>query len=229
MKNKKIHNLNLYNGDCMDYMKNVPDKYFDLAIVDPPYGIDAANKITGPQRKSGNGVAQKTGFDKKDWDKTPPNKEYFIELLRVSKNQIIWGANHFCGLFDSSSPCWIVWDKNNGSTNFADCELAYTSFNTAVRKFTYTWNGMLQGDMKKKEFRIHPTQKPVKLYEWLLKNYSKPGYKILDTHLGSGSNAIACHYFGSSEFVGIELDEHYYKESIKRIQQETKQIDIFRG
>ena len=124
------------------------------------------------------------------------------------------------------SPCWIVWDKDNGATDFADCELAYTSFNTAVRKFKHTWNGMLQGDMKNKEHRIHPTQKPVKLYEWLLANYAKEGDRILDTHLGSGSSAIAAHY-GGFDFVGCELDEDYFKAASERIDRETAQIDMF--
>lgn len=123
------------------------------------------------------------------------------------------------------SPCWIVWDKLN-SGNFADCEMAYTSFKTAVRKFTFQWNGMIQGDMKKKEQRIHPTQKPVKLYQWLLDNYSEPNQKILDTHLGSGSSAIAAHYFGC-DFVGIEIDEDYFKAAKERFDNETRQESLF--
>ena len=121
---------------------------------------------------------------------------------------------------------WIVWDKDNGTTNFSDCELAFSSFDRALRKYKYTWNGMLQGDMKNKEVRIHPTQKPVKLYEWLLSNYAKEGDRILDTHLGSGSSAIAAHY-GGFDFVGCELDEDYYKAASTRFDRETAQIDIF--
>lgn len=124
------------------------------------------------------------------------------------------------------SSCWIVWDKENGESYFADCELAYTSFTTAVRKFRFRWFGMLQGDMKHKETRIHPTQKPVKLYEWLLTNYSSPGQRILDTHLGSGSSAIAAHYFGC-DFVGCELDKDYYEASKKRFDDETSQQALF--
>ena len=124
------------------------------------------------------------------------------------------------------SPCWIFWDKNNGDSDFADCELAYTSFKTAVRKFSFTWNGMLQGDMKNKEFRIHPTQKPVQLYKWILSNYAKPEMKILDTHLGSGSSAIAAHYFGC-DFVGCEIDADYYQAAVARFERETAQIDMF--
>ena len=139
-------------------------------------------------------------------------------------NQIIWGSNYFAEHL-SNSPCWIVWDKDN-SGNFADCELAYTSFKTAVRKFEFRWNGMLQGDMANKEHRIHPTQKPVKLYEWLLANYAKPGQRILDTHLGSGSSAIACNNLGY-ELVGCELDPDYYAAACKRIHQATAQERLF--
>jgi site-specific DNA-methyltransferase (adenine-specific) len=128
-------------------------------------------------------------------------------------------------LIGKNSTCWIVWDKEN-SGDFADCELAYTSFPTAVRMFKYRWNGMLQGDMKNKETRIHPTQKPIKLYKWLLTNYAEPGQRILDTHLGSGSSAIAAHYFGV-DFVGCELDEDYYKAAMERFERETAQVDMF--
>lgn len=218
--------LELFNEDCMKVMARYPDNYFDLAIVDPPYGIDAANVLTGPQRKSGNGAALKTGFDKKDWDKAVPDSNYFNQLFRVSKNQIVWGANYMVEYLPNSMG-WVVWDKDNGTTNFADCELAFTSFDRALRKFKFTWNGMLQGNMRKKQDRIHPTQKPIQLYEWLLTNYSDPNHKILDTHLGSGSHAIAAHYFGIQEFVGCELDEDYFKAAEDRIERETAQIDMF--
>mgnify|MGYP002265346876 CR=1 FL=1 len=124
------------------------------------------------------------------------------------------------------SSCWIVWDKLNGTSNFADCELAYTSFKTAVRQFQFKWSGMLQGDMKNKEVRIHPTQKPIKLYEWILANYAQPGQKILDTHLGSGSSAIAANHFGA-DFVGTEIDEDYFKAAEKRFEAETAQVKMF--
>ena len=230
--------IELHNIDCMEYMKGLDDNAFELAIVDPPYGIGESgktnasrgsaagtNKWKGSRNTTGAGIPS-TKFAQKEWDLEPPNKKYFTELQRVSKNQIIWGANHFMQNLQLGSPCWIVWDKDNGATDFADCELAYTSFNTAVRKFKYTWNGMLQGDMKNKEHRIHPTQKPVKLYEWLLANYAKEGDKILDTHLGSGSSAIAAHY-GGFDFVGCELDEDYFKATQERIKRETAQIDMF--
>jgi site-specific DNA-methyltransferase (adenine-specific) len=230
--------IELLNMDCMLYMTTLPDKAFDLAIVDPPYGIGesgksnatrgsaaGANKFKGSRNTTGVGIPS-TKFLEKNWDKEPPRAEYFIELQRVSKNQIVWGANHFIDRIAKPSSCWIVWDKENGDTDFADCELAWTSYNSAVRKFKFMWNGMLQGDMKNKEARIHPTQKPVKLYEWLLTNYAKPGQRILDTHLGSGSSAIAAHYFGV-DFVGCELDADYYNAAKKRFEQATAQLAMF--
>jgi len=207
----------------MDLMARYEDNYFDLAIVDPPYGIDVTNQSQG----KGGGVAKKIEYKKTDWDKVAPNQTYFKELKRVSKNQIMWGANHFIeNIPNPNSSCWVVWDKDNGSTDFADCELAYTSFNTAVRKIKWKWAGMLQQDMKNKEIRIHPTQKPVALYEWLLMNYAKEGDKILDTHLGSGSIAIACHNLGY-ELTGCELDKDYYEAAMKRINEHKQQIRMF--
>jgi site-specific DNA-methyltransferase (adenine-specific) len=206
------------NEDNMLMMARYPDDYFDLAIVDPPYGVDINNQSQG----KGGGVAKKIEYTKKDWDKVSPNEIYFKELMRVSKNQIIWGANHFINKIPFASPCWIVWDKINGTTDFADCELAYTSFKTAVRKISWKWAGMLQQDMKNKEIRIHPTQKPVKLYEWILMNYAKEGDKIVDTHLGSGSIAIACEKQGF-DLVACELDTKYYKEALKRLKQHQQQ------
>ena len=215
--------IELLNCDCMEYMAKLPDKSFDLAIVDPPYGIGENGDRNASRGKLA--IAQ----DYKSFaggDKEPPSKEWFIELQRVSKNQIVWGANHYMQNICIGSSCWIVWDKLTGQSDFADCELAFTSFRTAVRKFTFQWSGMLQGDMKSKEQRIHPTQKPVKLYEWLLTNYAKPGQRILDTHLGSGSSAIAAHYFGV-DFVGCELDKDYYNLAVKRFEQQTAQLAMF--
>lgn len=215
----------IHNMDCMEFLRQQPDNSFDLAIVDPPYGIDAANTFGGDERKSGKGAAMKSAFAKKDWDLGVPDKEYFDELIRVSKNQIIWGANYMSHFLPPSMG-WIVWDKDNGTTKFSDCELAFSSFDVALRKFKYTWNGMIQGDMKNKEDRIHPTQKPVKLYEFLLTNYAKPGQRILDTHLGSGSSAIACNRLGF-ELTACELDEDYYAAACKRIYEETAQERLF--
>ena len=210
----------LYNEDCLEAMKNIPDNYFDLAIVDPPYGIGVDGGIGGGV------LAKKSSFEKKGWDTKSPDEDYFKELFRVSKNQIIWGANHFISKIPFDSSCWIVWDKDNGQNDFADCELAYTSFKTAVRKFTFKWQGMLQGDMKNKEIKIHPTQKPIALYAWLLNNYAKEGDKILDTHVGSASSLIACHRLGF-DYLGFELDEDHFNKANERIEKETNQISIF--
>ena len=184
--------INLYNVDCMEFMRGLPDNCYELAIVDPPYGIGE----DGLKNHSRGKLAKSKKYIPKNWDKEPPNEAYFKELIRVSKNQIIWGANHFISKIPYDSSCWIVWDKENGENDFADCELAWTSFDTAVRRFSFRWHGMLQGNMKEKEERIHPTQKPVALYKWLLKNYAKDGDRILDTHGGSMSIAIACHDMG---------------------------------
>jgi site-specific DNA-methyltransferase (adenine-specific) len=215
--------IELLNIDCMEYMATLPDKAFDLAIVDPPYGIGEngdRNASRGKLAVSQNYKAFAGG------DREPPPIEYFTELQRVSKNQIVWGANHFIDRIAKPSSCWVVWDKVTGNSDFADSELAWTSFKTAVRNFRFQWSGMLQGDMKNKEARIHPTQKPVKLYAWLLTNYAKPGQRILDTHLGSGSSAIAAHYFGV-DFVGCELDTDYYNAAKKRFEQATAQLAMF--
>lgn len=218
--------IEMLHIDCMEYMRGLPDNAFELAIVDPPYGIGESGG-----NESRNRVATKN-YAKKDWDKVAPNLEYFIELRRVSKNQIIWGANHFIDNLGvgCSSPCWVVWDKDNGASDFADAELAWTSLQTAVRIFKYTWAGMHQGtrggDVRLNEKRIHPTQKPVKLYDWLLKNYAKEGDRILDTHLGSGSSAISAHY-SDFDFVGCELDEDYYNAAVVRFNDETKQAGLF--
>lgn len=206
----------------MQGMKEFPDKYFDLAIVDPPYGIGENGDKNHTRGKFAKSKDYKSfaGNDLK-----PPDKEYFDELFRVSKNQIIWGANHFISKIPYDSSCWIVWDKDNGETDFADCELAWTSFKTAVRRITYRWNGMLQEDMRNKEYRIHPTQKPVALYEWILCRYAKEGDIILDTHVGSASSLIAC-YNTNHKFVGFELDKYYYELSKKRLDAEMAQMRI---
>jgi site-specific DNA-methyltransferase (adenine-specific) len=211
----------------MQGMAQYPDKYFDLAIVDPPYGINYSQiAAKNSNTHYGNAKSKKGIYKYKEWDKNTMDKIYFNELIRVSINQIIWGANHFISIIPFDSSCWIVWDKENGLNNFADCELAFTSFKSAVRKFGYKWNGMLQGDMKNKEKRIHPTQKPVALYKWLLHNYAKPGDKILDTHLGSGSSRIAAYDMGF-DFTGYELDKEYFDAQEKRFKDFTAQLKLF--
>lgn len=217
--------IEFLNIDCMDYMKACRDNAFDLAIVDPPYGHGNSVIVNNKSRTKLANPKKYKNFD----NSKSPNEDYFIELKRVSKNQIIWGANHFASKFDSSSSAWLVWDKHT-TGDFADCELAYSSFGTACRKFDYIWNGMHQGQYggskRGRELRVHPTQKPVKLYDWLLMKYAKPGQKILDTHLGSGSSAIAAHFYGV-DFVGCEIDQHYFNVAKNRFKEETKQEVLF--
>jgi len=202
----------VYNMDCLDLMKTLPDDYFDLVITDPPYGINIGKKVGGDkpfgskgEKNRGKEICKAKEYVAFD-DSNIPSKEIFAEILRVSKNQIIFGGNYFVEYLYNSS-CWIVWDKDN-SGNFADCELAWTSFSTAVRKFKHRWNGMLQEDMKWKEKRKHPTQKPVPLGRWLLEKYANKGDKIFDPFAGSGSFLVACKQMGF-DFVGCEKEEAY--------------------
>jgi len=205
----------LHNQDCLEAMKLMQDNEFDLAIVDPPYGIGASEMTMG----SGKNKKYKKG---KKWDNETPTNEYFLELQRVSKNQIIWGGNYFADKLKPSK-CYIFWDKGiNGDCDFADGELAWCSFDKVLRIAPIRYKGFLGAD----KIRIHPTQKPVKLYEWLLMNYAKEGDKILDTHLGSSSIAIACHNLGY-DLTGYELDKEYYDNAIKRIKNHQAQTRIF--
>jgi site-specific DNA-methyltransferase (adenine-specific) len=223
--NEKIGRATIHNMDCMEFMKGCKDNQFDLAIVDPPYGIGESGDRNNSRGKLATAINYKA-FHGDDLE--PPDYKYFMELNRISKNIVIWGANHFIQNFPFAinSPCWIIWDKDNGKTDFADCEMAFTNFKTAVRKFKYKWQGMLQENMKNKEHRIHPTQKPVALYEWLLINYAKQGNTILDTHMGSGSIAIATNKLGF-DLTAMELDKDYYQAACKRIKNESSQGDMF--
>ena len=209
------------NMDCMEFMKQFPDKFFDLAVVDPPYGINMDGGVIGISKK-----AKNTQYTIKDWDKAAPDKSYFDELIRVSKNQIIFGANHFISRIPFDSSCWLVWNKENGNNPFADWELAWTSFKSAVRMFSYRWQGMLQGNMKDKEIRIHPTQKPRALYAWIFENFARGGQKILDTHLGSGSSRIAAYHAGL-DFYGCELDKEYFDKANERFEKEIHGVEVF--
>lgn len=229
MRVETIGDATLYLGDCMDYMRGCADKAFDLAIVDPPY-FDGPNRSGYyGQGYSSLGVPRAKHYDQiESWD--IPGPEYFAELQRVSKHQIIWGANHFADRFNSAAPGWIVWDKLNGASTFADAELAYCSMDKAVRVFRYVWNGMHQGqyggDKARNEARIHPTQKPVALYEWLLDTYAKAGQRILDTHLGSGSSAIAANTRGF-QFVGTEKSSQHFGDAAERVRKAYKQRPLF--
>ena len=213
-----MSNLKIINADCMDIMPKYPDNYFDLAITDPPY-MENINEYMGMNRRLENKGKAKVYSNVENFGK--PKENYFTELMRISRNQIIWGCNHF----ENMGSGRIIWDKDN-SGQFNDCELAYQSKSNAVRIVRFRWNGMIQNDMKNKEIRIHPTQKPVQLYKWILSNYSEKGQKIIDTHLGSGSSAIASYYFGVGEFVGIEIDKVYYENAKKRIKEKTIQLTL---
>jgi site-specific DNA-methyltransferase (adenine-specific) len=217
--------IKITNEDNMLLMARYPDNYFDLAIVDPPYGIGESNKnfesrgVSSEKWKR----AKPKKYEKKDWDNFAPNKNYFIELQRVSKNQIIWGANHFIeNIPNANSSCWVVWDKDN-SGDFADCEIALTTFKSAIRKIKLLWSGFRKCENVE---RSHPTQKPILLYKWLIDKYAKENDKILDTHLGSGSIAIACHDYGF-ELTACELDKEYYDKAMQRIVNHTNQTKLF--
>lgn len=214
----KIH---LYNGDCMDLLRQTPDKYYDLSIVDPPYGIGADKKNSKRELKSKKSAAISSDFGGQIWDSAIPTEEYFAELKRVSKKQIIWGANYF-GLVGGM----LYWHKNVTMPTYSTGEIAYLSWVKKIDFVNITWHGMLQENMKNKEERIHPTQKPVQLYKWLLQKYAKEGDKILDTHFGSLSIGIACHDMGF-ELTAIELDEDYYEAGKKRLIEHQRQLKLF--
>ena len=237
-----LGNIKLYNADNMEVMKTFKDKQFDLAIVDPEYGLDAANYSDKP-----NTVRQKNGtilhvekpiYKKADWDKSSPQREYFDELLRVSKDQIIWGVNYYDYPLIGGR---IVWDKLNGEADQFGCEISYCSLNKRTDIVYYMWRGMMQGvyvgkDVRKaliqqgnkalNEKRIHVCQKPVKLYKWLLQNYAKEGNTILDTHFGSLSIGIACHDL-KFDLTAIELDKDYYEQAKQRLINHQKQLTLF--
>ena len=207
--------VELLHLDNMEYMKTLEDNAFDLAIVDPPYGLNMAKE---KPRKDG----RFAGNVPRTWDEKIPDQSYFDELSRVSKNQIVWGGNYFPL---PPTQGFIFWYKKNPVENFSDGELAWTSFQRPAKCFNFQYYGNLEGNTKAPT-KIHISQKPVKLYEWLLKSYAKEGDRILDTHLGSGSSAIAAHY-GGFDFVGMELDEDYYKAACERFDRETRQETLF--
>ena len=217
--------IQLFNQDCMTAMKDMKDNEFELAICDPPYGIgfdgDKFADLHRKPQKTWKGSKPK-GYKNKSWDKKRPPKEYFQELIRVSKNQIIWGGNYFADLLEPSGS-WIVWNKKVKMPTFSDGELAWCSINNSVKIFDFLWAGYAKAEPCD---RIHPTQKPISLYIWLLSNYAKKGWKILDTHLGSGSIAIACHDM-KFDLTGYEIDEEYYEAALQRLQNHQKQLKLF--
>ena len=214
--------IELYNRDCLEAMREMEDDAFDLAIVDPPYGIGYSKyKTIGGVKKT-----RYTEYDPKDWDNSIPTDEYFSELKRVSKNYLIFGANYFSHSIPQSGN-WIVWDKRQGDNNFSMHELVFASFNITPKIVSIrSKRNTVSNNADKIEIRIHPTQKPVALYTWLLDKYAKEGDKILDTHLGSGSIAIACHNLGY-DLVGYELDEDYYQAACNRLTEHQKQLRLF--
>lgn len=222
----------------MDYLPRFPDKYFELAIVDPPYGLKehgGKNRSKYVKQKNGSKIYVKGGeYKKQDWDNETPGEEYFKQLLRVSKHQIIWGVNYFNILLPGGR---IIWDKCNDGSDQSDAEIAYCSLNNRVDIFRYMWRGMFQGKSVQEghiqqgnkglnEKRIHPTQKPIALYDWLLSRYAKPGDKILDTHVGSASSLISCHKNGF-DYIGFEKDPYYYDLANKRLEEYKSQITLF--
>lgn len=217
--------LDLRLGDCMDVMKTFSDGHFDLAIVDPPYGIgwDGDNLAEYNTKSCDAWKGRKPkGYERKGWDQCRPGKEYFQELKRVSKNQIVWGGNYFTDHLEPTGG-WIVWDKQVVMPTFSDGELAWNSVKNSVKFIRLLWAGYRKCE---EVSRIHPTQKPVKLYSWLLDNYAKPGQRVLDTHLGSGSIAIAAHYAGI-HLTACEIDADYFHAAKARIARETSQAELF--
>ena len=209
--------MKITNEDCMELMSRYEDNHFDLAIVDPPYGIDLANMNMGVGNTPKASKIKNRKWKPKDWDKKTPTKEYFIQLFRVSKNQIIWGGNYF-----DLPPCkkFIIWDRKiPKGLSFSDCEYAWTSFKGANKMFRYS-------AYRNKSEKFHPTQKPPSLYDYCLMNFAKEEDTILDTHLGSGSIAIACHNLGY-DLTACEIDEEYYNVAVKRIKQHTSQKRLF--
>tara|TARA_R100001463_G_scaffold120128_1_gene176104 strand:+ start:932 stop:1573 length:642 start_codon:yes stop_codon:yes gene_type:complete len=212
--------MNITNEDNMNLMARYEDNHFDLAIVDPPYGINADKKNSAKKLQSKKSAGLSKDYGNQEWDSNVPNEEYFAELKRVSKKQIVWGANFF-----NLQGGMLYWHKRVTMPTYSQGELAWLSWLNKIDFVDIAWHGMIQHDMKNKEVRIHPTQKPVKLYEWLLMNYAKKGDKVLDTHLGSGSIAIACHNLGY-DLTACELDKDYYDAAIKRINNHTAQLRI---
>ncbi len=214
---------NVYLMDCIEGMKQYADNHFDLAVVDPPYGINADVKNSTNKKQSKKSASNSKNYGYQKWDDDVPKKEYFTELFRVSKEQIVWGVNYYP--FDFLYGGRIYWDKCVTMPTYSDGELAYCSQLNSIKSVKIAWHGMIQHDMKNKESRIHPTQKPIALYDWIFHNYAKQGDKILDTHLGSGSSRIAADKAGL-DFTGFEIDKEYFDASVKRYEQYKAQLTL---
>lgn len=214
----------IIHADCLDVLSQLPSKSVALILADPPYGIgEAAGK-----NKSRGCIAKARDYGNLSWDNSPPPADFFAAIKRVGQNQIVWGGNYFAEHL-GNSPCWLVWDKDNGATDFADCELAWTSFPSAVRRLVWRWQGMLQQQMGAlKELRYHPTQKPVPLYKWCISKYTKPGDIVLDPMCGSGTAALACHALGR-HFICIERELEYVNVARNRLDELRAQGDLFTG
>jgi site-specific DNA-methyltransferase (adenine-specific) len=229
MQLKEYENIKLYHGDCMDLMRETPDKYYDLCIVDPPYGIGFST--FNRTNKDSNGNRYKANkYKNGNWDEQIPQLEYFTELTRISKNQIVWGGNYFPCLWELGCKGFIFWYKQNPVANFSDGELAWTSFDRPAMCFDFRYYGGLQGNTSA-ESKIHPTQKPTDLYDWIIKNYVNQGAKILDTHLGSGSIVISVDKANkinnmNLRFTGIEIDVDYFNDMIKRFENYKSQLTL---
>ena len=217
MRYEKRDNINFYNGDNMEFMKNVPDKFYELAIVDPPYGLGIDGQKESKKGKKGGRKAHEF----KGWDNAIPKAEYFEQLFRVSKNQIIWGGNYFVEHLNEGHKGWIIWDKAQHGLTMSDCELAYSSFDCPTRIYTKNRAILLsEGETR------HPTQKPIQLYRWILKRYATEGDKILDTHGGSMTHAIACDMEDYALDI-IEIDEDYFNDGLKAFDNYKRQLTLF--
>ena len=217
--------ITITNEDCMELLKRTPDNFYDISICDPPYGINADKKNSKKELKTKKSATLSKDYGSQEWDSDVPTIDYFNELKRISKKQIIWGVNYYpySDLFVGGR---LFWDKGVTMPTYSKGELAYISWLNSIDVVKIDWHGMIQHDMKNKETRIHPTQKPVALYKWILDKYAKKGDKILDTHLGSGSIGIACHDY-DFELTACELDKEYYDKAIQRLKNHVSQLKLF--
>ena len=221
MRKEVIGNATLYLGDCLSVLSDFRTQEVDAIITDPPYGI---GESLGRNKSRGN-LAVAKDYGNMDWDKSPPHPRVITQMRRVANKLGVFGGNHIGGW--AGSTCWLVWDKVNGDNHFADCELVYTNLDKAVRKIRYAWNGMIQENMKEKEVRVHPTQKPIKVMQWVIDQFSlQPGSLIVDPFMGSGTTGVAAHISGH-RFMGVEQEKKYFDIACKRIEQAQRQKQLF--